>query len=164
MAGDDTVTMQDKRNHRSLFQRFHRGHSPYQRRIYPMMGCMTPAERASAVAFALKNCALEAMTPGEATMRAAASYEHGLEAVTHLIDVADEQTAMRLRAAASSAGTDRLAAGSLDDHATDRADAVFARTVLLAERRWNPSGDLDELIAIHKDLFEGVFEIGRAHV
>ena len=29
MAGDDTVTMQDKRNHRSLFQRFHRGHSPY---------------------------------------------------------------------------------------------------------------------------------------
>jgi len=124
MAGDDTVTMQDKRNHRSLFQRFHRGHSPYQRRIYPMMGCMTPAERASAVAFALKNCALEAMTPGEATMRAAASYERGLEAVTHLIDVADEQTAMRLRAAASSAGTDRLSAGSLDDHATDRADAV----------------------------------------
>lgn len=158
MAGDDTVTMQDKRNHRSLFQRFHRGHSPYQRRIYPMMGCMTPAERASAVAFALKNCALEAMTPGEATMRAAASYERGLEAVTHLIDVADEQTAMRLRAAASSAGTDRLAAGSLDDHATDRADAVFARTVLLAERRWSPSGDLDELIAIHKGLFEGVFE------
>lgn len=28
MAGDDTVTMQDKRNHRSLVQRFHRGHSP----------------------------------------------------------------------------------------------------------------------------------------
>lgn len=81
-----------------------------------------------------------------------------LEAVTHLIDVADEQTAMRLRAAADPAGKDRLAAGSLDDHATDRADAVFARTVLLAERRWNPSGDLDELTAIHKGLFEGVFE------
>lgn len=28
MAGDDTATMQDKRNHRSLVQRFHRGHSP----------------------------------------------------------------------------------------------------------------------------------------
>ena len=119
---------------------------------------MTPAERASAVAFALKNCALEAMTPGEATMRAAAAYERGLKPVTHLIDVADEQTAMRLRAAADPAGKDRLAAGSLDDHATDRADAVFARTVLLAERRWNPSGDLDELTAIHKGLFEGVFE------
>ena len=24
MAGDDTVTMQDKRNHRSLVQQFHR--------------------------------------------------------------------------------------------------------------------------------------------
>lgn len=81
-------------------------------------------------------------------MRAAAAYERGLKPVTHLIDVADEQTAMRLRAAAGPAGKDRLAAGSLDDHATDRADAVFARTVLLAERRWNPSGDLDELTAI----------------
>ena len=91
-------------------------------------------------------------------MRAAAAYERGLKPVTHLIDVADEQTAMRLRAAADPAGKDRLAAGSLDDHATDRADAVFARTVLLAERRWNPSGDLDELTAIHKGLFEGVFE------
>ena len=40
------------------------------------------------------------MTPGEATMRAAAAYERGLKPVTHLIDVADEQTAMRLRAAA----------------------------------------------------------------
>ena len=28
MAGDDTVTMQDKRNHRPLVQRFHRGHPP----------------------------------------------------------------------------------------------------------------------------------------
>ena len=122
-----------------------------------MMGCMTPAERASAVAFALKNCALEAMAPGEATMRAAVAYERGQEAVTHLIDVADEQTAMRVRAAAGAADKNRLAAGSLDDHATDRADAVFARTVLLAERRWNPSGDLEELTAIHKGLFEGVF-------
>lgn len=81
------------------------------------MGCMTPAERASAVAFALKNCALEAMTPGEATMRAAAAYERGLKPVTHLIDVADEQTAMRLRAAADPAGKDRLLPAS-DDHAT----------------------------------------------
>ncbi len=31
-------------------------------------------------------------------MRAAAAYERGLKPVTHLIDVADEQTAMRLRA------------------------------------------------------------------
>ncbi|WP_243388611.1 Fic/DOC family protein [Bifidobacterium scaligerum] len=98
------------------------------------------------------------MTPGEATMRAAAAYERGHEDVTHLIDVADEQTAIRLHTAAGAAAGDRLADGSLDDHATDRADAVFARTVLLAERRWNPSGDLDELIAIHRGLFEGVFD------
>ncbi|PWG64781.1 cell filamentation protein Fic [Bifidobacterium callitrichidarum] len=118
---------------------------------------MTPAERASAVAFALKNCALEAMMPGEATLRAAVAYEQGIEDVSHLIDVADEQTAMRLHVAEGKGG-DRLSDGSLDDHATDRADAVFARTVLLAERRWNPSGDLDELVAIHKGLFEGVFD------
>lgn len=50
---------------------------------------MTPAERASAVAFALKNCALEAMTPGDATMRAAAGYEQGDNDVSALIDAAD---------------------------------------------------------------------------
>lgn len=36
--------------------------------------------------------------------RAAAAYERGLKPVTHLIDVADEQTAMCLRAAADPAG------------------------------------------------------------
>ena len=136
MVGDDTVTIWSIDESRQPIRRVRLSRFPAGARICLIMGCMTPAERASAVAFALKNCALEAMTPG----------------------VADEQTAMRLRAAADPAGKDRLAAGSLDDHATDRADAVFARTVLLAERRWNPSGDLDELTAIHKGLFEGVFE------
>ena len=154
MVGDDTVTIWSIDESRQPIRRVRLSRFPAGARICLIMGCMTPAERASAVAFALKNCALEAMTPGEATMRAAAAYERGLKPVTHLIDVADEQTAMRLRAAADPAGKDRLAAGSLDDHATDRADAVFARTVLLAERRWNPSGDLDELTAIHKGLFE----------
>ena len=44
------------------------------------------------------------MTPGEATMRAAAAYERGLKPVTHLIDVADEQTAMRLPCRKGSSG------------------------------------------------------------
>ena len=110
---------------------------------------MTPAERASAVAFALKNCALEAMTPGDATMRAAAGYERGDNDVSALIDTADRET--------SGIVSGRLADGSLDDHATDHASSVFARTVLLAERRWNPSGDIAELIAIHRGLFDGVF-------
>ncbi|QOL33025.1 Fic family protein [Bifidobacterium eulemuris] len=112
---------------------------------------MTPAERASAVAFALKNCALEAMTPGDATMRAAADYERGDIDVARLIEIADESTARKIQS------NGRLSDGSLDDHATDHADSVFARTVLLAERRWPASGDLAELTAIHRGLFEGVF-------
>ncbi|MBM6699499.1 Fic family protein [Bifidobacterium pullorum subsp. saeculare] len=110
---------------------------------------MTPAERASAVAFALRNCALEAMEPGDATMRAAARYQHGDIDVDGLIDAADQSTdAMRKR----------LADGSLDETARDRADSVFARTVLLAQRGWEPSGDLAELVAIHRGLFDGVFD------
>lgn len=114
---------------------------------------MTPAERASAVAFALKNCALEAMTPDQVTLRAATDYQAGRIDVAALIDVADEQAA---------ASNDRLSDGSLDDRHRNRASAIFARTVLLAERRWNPSGDLDELISIHRGLFDGVFaDAGR---
>ncbi|NEG54451.1 Fic/DOC family protein [Bifidobacterium platyrrhinorum] len=112
---------------------------------------MTPAERAGAVAFALRNCALESMTPGDATMRAAADYEAGRIDVAGLIDVADGETSRVV-------GANRLADGSLDDHARDHAASVFARTVLLVERPWRPSGDLDELTAIHRGLFEGVFD------
>ena len=75
---------------------------------------------------------MEAMTPGEATMRAAAGHESGDVDVARLIDVADGE------------GTP--------------ASGVFARTVLLAERGWEPSGDLRELVAIHRGLFEGVFD------
>ena len=89
------------------------------------------------------------MTPGDATMRAAAGYERGDNDVSALIDTADRET--------SGIVSGRLADGSLDDHATDHASSVFARTVLLAERRWNPSGDIAELIAIHRGLFDGVF-------
>ncbi|BBA47274.1 hypothetical protein BBJK_00340 [Bifidobacterium bifidum LMG 13195] len=94
------------------------------------------------------------MTPGDATMRAAAGYEQGDNDVSALIDAADRET--------SGIVSGRLADGSLDDHATDHASSVFARTVLLAERRWNPSGDLAELVAIHRGLFDGVFsDAGR---
>lgn len=76
-------------------------------------------------------------------------YEQGDNDVSALIDAADRET--------SGIVSGRLADGSLDDHATDHASSVFARTVLLAERRWNPSGDIAELIAIHRGLFDGVF-------
>ncbi len=78
---------------------------------------MTPAERASAVAFALKNCALEAMTPGDATMRAAAGYERGDNDVSALIDTAPRT------GETSGIVSGRLADRSLDDHATDHASA-----------------------------------------
>lgn len=68
------------------------------------------------------------MTPSDATMRAAADYERGDIDVSRLIDRADD----------------------------DPASGVFARTVLLAERRWPMTCDLDELRAIHRGLFEGV--------
>ena len=77
------------------------------------------------------------MTPGDATMRAAAGYERGDNDVSALIDAADRET--------SGIVSGRLADGSLDDHATDHASS------------WNPSGDLAELIAIHRGLFDGVF-------
>lgn len=82
-------------------------------------------------------------------MRAAADYQRGTIGVDGLLDAAD---------AATDAMRKRLADGSLDETARDRADSVFARTVLLAQRGWAPSGDLNELITIHRGLFEGVFD------
>lgn len=91
------------------------------------------------------------MRPGEATLLAAADYEAGRLDVAALIDVADTETARAVSG-------DRLANGSLDDYAADKAASVFARTVLLAERGWEPSCDLAELTFIHRALFDGVFD------
>ena len=74
------------------------------------------------------------MTPGDATMRAAADYERGTIDVAHLIDAADAET--------TGVVGGRLADGSLDDHARDHASSVFARTVLLIERGWPATGEL----------------------
>ena len=84
-------------------------------------------------------------------MRAAAEYQRGSIDVAALIETADDETSRVV------SSRPRLADGSLDDHAADRAGGVFARTVLLSERPWEPSGDLAELVAIHRGLFEGVF-------
>lgn len=74
------------------------------------------------------------MTPSDATMRVAARYEYGDIDVSRLLDDADD----------------------------DRSSAVFVRTIVLAERRWPATTDLDELRAIHRGLFEGVFnDAGR---
>ncbi len=74
------------------------------------------------------------MAPSDATMRVTARYEYGDIDVSRLLDDADD----------------------------DRSSAVFVRTIVLAERRWPATTDLDELRAIHRGLFEGVFnDAGR---
>jgi cell filamentation protein len=91
----------------------------------------TPAERASAVAFAWKNCALESLTPTQATYVAAQSFEHGRTALAGLLEIAEQgQTA----------------------------DRIAARTIRLIESGWLASGDLQELCTIHRGLFTGVHD------
>ena len=62
------------------------------------------------------------MAPSDATMRVTARYEYGDIDVSRLLDDADD----------------------------DRSSAVFVRTIVLAERRWPATTDLDELRAIHR--------------
>ncbi|RSX55762.1 toxin-antitoxin system, toxin component, Fic family [Bifidobacterium dolichotidis] len=94
---------------------------------------MTPAERASVVAFALKNCAIEAMTPSEPMLAGLQSYEDGDLSARQLVQFADE-------------------------YGASHRDAVLARTVWLADEGWDQCGGLDELISIHKRLYSDVFD------
>lgn len=91
----------------------------------------TPAERASAVAFAQQSCALESLTPSSAVIAAAGRYERG------------------------DLSTDRLLS---EGSAESVADKILVRTILLIERGWPFSGDLQELRAIHQGLFTGVYD------
>ncbi|MCI1831491.1 MAG: Fic family protein [Bifidobacterium sp.] len=93
---------------------------------------MTPAERASAVAFAIQNCALEALVPDESGMRASSQYAHGSIGIDEVLDAT--------RSGACTPG-----------------DLVFANTVALAERGWRASGELGELMEIHRFLFDRVY-------
>ena len=92
---------------------------------------MTPAERASAVAFALKNCLLESMEPTDAALLMARDYELG------------RPDGMPFPSEASPL-----------EKAT--ADLVFSNTIGLTERQPPASGDLTELRAIHAAIFRGV--------
>lgn len=116
-----------------------------------MIGSMTPAERASAVAFALKNCALENMTPGPETMRAAVAYERGAIDISRLMAIADGESV-------SSSGRNHHADAAAKDAEADHASSLFARNVLLPAHGWRATGDLAELTAIHTILFASVFD------
>ncbi|MCH4160512.1 Fic family protein [Bifidobacterium sp.] len=89
----------------------------------------TPAERASAVAFAWKNCALESLIPNKETYSAAQSYERGLLSADELMAETEQR---------------------------QHADKIVTRTVKMIEHGWVASGDLQELRTIHHWLFDGV--------
>ncbi|WP_369343410.1 Fic/DOC family protein [Bifidobacterium aquikefiricola] len=91
----------------------------------------TDAERASAVAFARQNCALEHITPSDEALNAA---RHHMD---HAISVGDM-------------------ASSIEHPSV--ADSIFFNTIALGELGWKASGDLDELKAIHRRIFDGVFD------
>lgn len=110
---------------------------------------MTPAERESAVAFALRNCRLDGIDPSGKAMEAAAGYTSGAIAASRLPTL----LAPGAQKPSGEAGRDRERGASSESGKDRYADAVFAGTILSCERGWRPSGDLGELQAIHASVF-----------
>ena len=100
---------------------------------------MTPAERQSAVAFALRNLFLDDCQPGSSVLEAANDFVAGRAEAEELSD-----QAQRLEAQTS--------------HGNAHTDALFLRTILVFERPWAPEGDLDELRTIHRRLLPSLPE------
>ena len=94
---------------------------------------MTPAERQSAVAFALRNLLLDDRHPSPSALQAASDFMAGRKQTEALAD-----TARRLEAQSNSTNTN--------------VDALFLRTILVCQRPWATEGDLQELRAIHHRL------------
>ncbi|WP_407925112.1 Fic/DOC family protein [Bifidobacterium choloepi] len=112
------------------------------------------------------------MAPSDGMMALAASHEAGHAGVDALVDFARNERAEAdatgdvagsSAAGREHAGGEGAASGKAGiDARTVRADRVFANTVALAEHGWKGSGDLDELVAIHAALYDGVFaDAGR---
>lgn len=94
---------------------------------------MTPAERQSAVAFALRNLLLDDRQPGPWALQAASDFMAGRRQAEAL---ADQARRLEAKAAAPT-------------------DALFLRTILICQRPWAAEGDLAELRAIHRRLLPG---------
>lgn len=99
---------------------------------------MTPAERASAVAFSYKNCELSAITPSEAMVAAANGYQRGTINLSNFVET-PERTIRH---------NDR-------NESQLRDDRIFARSVRLIDYGWRANGGLGELKTIHRGLFVG---------
>lgn len=93
---------------------------------------MTPAERQSAVAFALRNLLLDDRQPSPSALQAASDFMAGRKQAEALADQAR--------------------------HLETKADAPFLRTILVCQRPWATEGDLEELRAIHHRLLPSLPE------
>ena len=97
---------------------------------------MTPAERQSAVAFALRNLLLDDRHPSPSALQAASDFMAGRKQTEALAD-----QARRLEAKADAP-----------------TDALFLRTILVCQQPWATEGDLAELRAIHRRLLPSLPE------
>ena len=100
---------------------------------------MTPAERQSAVAFALRNLLLDDRHPSPSALQAASDFMASRKQTGALAD-----TARRLEAQSNSTSAN--------------VDALFLRTILVGQRPWATEGDLAELRAIHRRLLPSLPE------
>lgn len=140
---------------------------------------MTPAERASAVAFSYKNCELSAIVPSDAMVEAANGYQRGTIGLVNFVTVPERRTqrADRKESKNRDFGTVGLSAGLPVDsadansrghegdnrrHSADKSDEtqlrddrIFARCVRLIDYGWPAYGGLEELKTIHRGLFVG---------
>ncbi len=97
---------------------------------------MTPAERQSAVAFALRNLLLDDRQPSPSALQAASDFMTGRRQAEALADQARH----------------------LEAKAEALTDALFLRTILVCQRPWATEGDLAELRAIHRRLLPSLPE------
>ncbi|MCP8613850.1 Fic family protein [Bifidobacterium asteroides] len=104
---------------------------------------MTPAERQSAVAFALRNLLLDDRQPGPLALQAASDFMAGRRQAEPL---ADQARRLEAQSSHKKAKTDTPA------------DALFLRTILICQRPWATEGDLEELRAIHRRLLPNLPE------
>lgn len=104
---------------------------------------MTPAERQSAVAFAMRNLLLDDRRPSSLALQAASDFMAGRRQAESLAD-----QARRLEAQSSHKKA----------KADTPADALFLRSILICQRPWATEGDLEELRAIHRRLLPSLPE------
>ncbi|WEV63518.1 Fic family protein [Bifidobacterium sp. ESL0732] len=137
---------------------------------------MTPAERASAVAFSYKNCELSAIVPSDAMVEAANGYQRGTLGLSDFVRRPENRAHRRKRNESRPQATrpynddgnplTKRTDPSIDEDSVGnrtekhyesrlRNDRIFARSVRLIDYGWPARGGLAELKIIHRGLFVG---------